>query len=67
MKLPAVAMLMTAHGEPPAMSMPISSTSALKGTIVAAKNEPINRPQYPRSNNQSSSIVVAKLKIKNVK
>jgi hypothetical protein len=65
MKLPAVAMAITIQGEPPATSIPTSSTSALKGTTVAARNEPIKSPKYPKSSNQV--IINSKCRIQNAK
>jgi len=37
----------------PATSEPINNASALNGTTVDAKNEPINSPQYPNCSNIS--------------
>jgi hypothetical protein len=41
--------------------MPMSNTSALNGTTVEARNEPMNNPMYPSSSNQS--ITIAKIKL----
>ena len=62
-KLPIVAMAITAQGEPPATSIPTNRTSALNGTTVDARNDPIKSPKYPKSNSQS--IASAKIRIQN--
>jgi len=64
-KLPIVAMAMTIQGEPPATSIPTNRTSALNGTTVDARNDPIKSPKYPKSNNQS--IASAKIRMQNAK
>jgi tryptophan-rich sensory protein len=44
--------------------MPISNTSALNGTTVAARNEPMKSPKYPKS---SSQPINSKCRIQNAK
>ena len=52
-QFPARAVVKHIHGLPPAINIPIIKASAENGTMVEAKNEPINNPKYPNSKRPS--------------
>jgi hypothetical protein len=60
--LPSVATATVVIGSPPATNIPNSRTSELNGNMVAASNDPINRPIYP--NSRSDSIFIELLAVK---